>query len=41
MYVCYEYYMKIYTIHRFNVYVCILYNILYGIKYMITYQNFV
>jgi hypothetical protein len=41
MYVCLEYYMKFYTIHRFYVYVCISYNILYGIKYMITYQNFI
>jgi hypothetical protein len=39
MYVCLEYYTKFYTIHRFYVYVCISYNILYGIKYMITYQT--
>jgi hypothetical protein len=32
-----EYYTKFYTIHRFYVYVRISYNILYGIKYMITY----
>jgi hypothetical protein len=38
MYVCFEYYTKFYTIHRFYVYVRISYNILYGIKYMITYQ---
>jgi len=41
MYVCFEYYMKFYTIHRFYVYVHISYNIVYDIKYMITYQNFV
>jgi hypothetical protein len=41
MYVCLEYYMKFYIIHRFDIYVHIPYNILYGIKYMITYQNFV
>jgi len=41
MYVCLEYYTKFYTIHRFYIYVRISYNILYGIKYMITYQNFV
>jgi hypothetical protein len=35
MYVCLEYYMKFYTIHRFDVYVRISYNILYGIKDMI------
>jgi hypothetical protein len=35
MYVCLEYYMKFYAIHRFYVDVHILYNILYGIKYMI------
>ncbi len=40
MYVCLEYYTKFYTIHRFYVYVRISYNILYGIKYMIAYQNF-
>jgi hypothetical protein len=39
--VCLKYYMKFYTIHRFDVYVCISYNILYGIKYMVTYQIFV
>ncbi len=33
MYVCFEYYTKLYTIHRFYVYVRISYNILYGIKY--------
>jgi len=33
MYVCLEYYMKFYIIHRFYIYVCI-YNISYGIKYM-------
>jgi len=36
MYVCLEYYMKFYIIYMFDVYVRILYNILYGIKYMIT-----
>jgi len=36
MYVCLEYYMKFYIIHRFDVYVRNLCNILYGIKYMIT-----
>jgi hypothetical protein len=41
MYVCLEYYMKFYIIHKFYVYVRISYNILYGIKYMITYQTFV
>jgi hypothetical protein len=41
MYVCLEHYMKFYTIHRFDIYVCISYNILFGIKYMITYQSFV
>ncbi len=41
MYVCLEYYIKFYTIHKFDVYVRILYNILYGIKYMIIYQTFV
>ncbi len=41
MYVCFEYYTKFYTIHRFYVYVHISYNILYGNKYMITYQTFV
>jgi hypothetical protein len=35
MYVCLQYYMKFYTIHRFYVYVHISYNISYGIKYMI------
>jgi len=40
MNVCLEYYMKFYIIHRFYVYVRISYNILYGIKYMITYQIF-
>ncbi len=40
MYVCLKYYTKFYTIHRFYVCVRISYNILYGIKYMITYQNF-
>ncbi len=41
MYVCFEYYTKSYTIHGFYVYVNISYNILYGIKYMLTYQTFV
>jgi hypothetical protein len=41
MYVCFEYYIKFYIIHRFYVYVRISYNILDGIKYMITYQTFV
>jgi hypothetical protein len=41
MYVCLEYYTKLYIIHRFYIHVRILYNILYGIKYIITYQNFV
>jgi len=41
MYVCLDYYTKIYTIHRFYIYVCISYNISYGIKYMITYHTFV
>jgi hypothetical protein len=41
MYVCLKYYTKFYTIHRFYIYVCISYNILNGINYMITYQNFV
>ncbi len=36
MYVCLEYYMKLYIIHRFYVYVRISYNILYGIKYVAT-----
>ncbi len=39
-YVCFEYYTRLYIIHKFEVYVHILYNILYGIKYMITYQVF-
>jgi hypothetical protein len=38
MYVCLEYYTKFYIIHGFYVYVLISYNILYGIKYMITYH---
>jgi hypothetical protein len=37
MYVCLEYYTKFHIIHRFDVYVRILYNILCNIKYMITY----
>jgi hypothetical protein len=41
MYVCFEYYTKFYIIHTFDVYVHILYNILYGIEYMTTYQTFV
>jgi len=41
MYVCLEYYTKLYTIHRFYIYVRISYNISYGIKYMITYNIFV
>jgi hypothetical protein len=41
MYVCFKYYMKFYIIHRFYVYVCISYTILYDVKYMITYQTFV
>jgi hypothetical protein len=40
-YICLEYYMRFYIIHRFEIYVRISYNILYGIKYMITYQIFV
>jgi len=41
MYVCFEYYTKYYFIHGFYVYVRILFNISYGIKYMITYHTFV
>jgi hypothetical protein len=41
MYICFEYYMKFYTIHKFDIYVHISYNILYGIKYINTYQTFV
>jgi hypothetical protein len=41
MYVCFEYYMKIYIIHGFYEYVRISYNISYDIKYMITYHTFV
>ncbi len=41
MNICLEYYMKFYIINRFDIYVCISYNILYDIKYMITYQTFV
>jgi hypothetical protein len=41
MYVCLEYYTKLYTIHGFYIYVRISYNISYGIKYMITYHTFV
>jgi hypothetical protein len=41
MYVCFEYYTKIYVRHMFDIYVRISYNILYVIKYMITYQTFV
>jgi hypothetical protein len=40
MYVCLEYYMKFYIVHTFDVYVHILYNILYGIEYMTTYEGF-
>jgi hypothetical protein len=40
-YICLEYYMRFYIIHRFEIYVRISYNILYGIKYMSTYQIFV
>jgi hypothetical protein len=40
MYVCLEYYMRLYIMHRFEIYVRIMYNILYGIKHMITYQIF-
>jgi hypothetical protein len=32
MYICLEYYMRFYIIHKFEMYV----HILYGIKYMIT-----
>jgi hypothetical protein len=41
MYVCVEYYTKFYTIHGFYVYVCMSYNVSYGIKYMITYHTFI
>jgi hypothetical protein len=40
MYVCLEDYTKFSTKDRFYLYVCISYNNLYGIKYMITYQTF-
>jgi hypothetical protein len=41
MYVCLKYYTKFCNIHKFEVYVRILYNILYDIKYIITCQTFV